>query len=464
MTEGPVFGKILIYSLPLIATGMLQLIFNISDSIVVGNFADNGKAALAAVGACSALINLLINLFMGLSVGAGVSVAQYIGAKRDEDVRKTLHTAIPAAAVLGLFVAVVGFISAETLLIWTGVEGESLGQATLYMRAYMFGIPANMIYNYCASMLRATGDTAHSLIFLTIAGVIDVFLNLFTVIVLGMGALGVGLTTAVSNWLAVFMIIFFLMRTRGVLRFEPKRMRIWWDKLWRMIRIGIPAGLQGCVFSLSNVLIQSSVNGFGETVMAGNTAAMQIGNVIYTAMNALYHATLTFVAQNVGAGKLHRIKKIVIECSLIVLAVGVSIGAVTIIFGRPLLAIYNSKDQSIIDAGMTRIIYVCGTYFLCGLMEVGCGAMRGMGSAFIPMISSVIGTCVVRIAWIYTVFAAFPTIGVLYLSYPVSWFLTAAAHYVSCVILFRRIKKKGVPAHPASLTDTEAMSEAECGG
>lgn len=462
MTEGPVFGKIIIYSLPLIATGLLQLLFNVSDSIVVSNFAPNGTASLAAVGSCGALINLIVNLFMGLSLGAGVSVSQYYGAKQFDEVKKTLHTAIPAAAILGIVVGVFGFLSAETLLIWTGVEGDILDEATLYMRAYMVGMPASMVYNYCASMLRATGDTQHSMIFLTIAGVINVILNLFVVIVLGLGAVGVGITSTIANWLSLIMILVFLIRKGEALRFEPKQMRIWWDKLWLIVRIGIPAGLQGCVFSLSNVVIQSAVNGFGEVVMAGNTAASHLGNLIYTAMNSLYHATLNFVGQNVGAGKLHRIKKIVLECSLIVLAIGLILGAFSLICGRQLLGIFTKDNQDVIDAGMIKVIYVCGTYFLCGIMEVGCGAMRGMGSSFIPMVASVVGTCVVRIGWVYTIFALFPTLEVLYLSYPISWLLTAAAHYISCIILYRHLKKKRALAGE-EIPAEKILSKVDCG-
>lgn len=445
MTEGPLLGKILLYSLPLIATGMLQLAYNAADTIIVGRYAADGETALAAVGSCGSLINLIVQLFMGLSVGVGVITAQDIGAKRYDDVRRTVHTAIPAAAILGTVVAIFGFFTSESLLLLTGVEDVVLAEAVPYMKAYMLGMPASMLYNYCASMLRAAGDTSKPLIFLTISGIINVILNIITVVGLNMGTLGVGIATAVSNWIAMTLILIFMLRTEGMLKFEPAKTRICFDKLWGMIRIGIPAGLQGCVFSLSNVLIQTSVNSFSKSVIAGNTAASNIGNFIYTAMNSLYHATLAFVGQNIGAGKFHRVRKIIVKCSLIVLVIGVGLGALAVIFGRQLLDLYAPGNTGAIEAGMIRTLIVSGTYFLCGLMEVGCGAMRGMGSSIIPMLVSVVGSCVIRIAWIYTVFAAYPTLTVLYISYPVSWLLTAIAHYVSCEIMLRYIKRRGTP-------------------
>ncbi len=454
MTEGPVLGKILLYTLPLVATGMLQVLYNAADTIVVGRFAEDGETALAAVGSCGALINLIIQLFMGLSVGAGVLVAQNIGAKQYEDVRKTIHTAVPAAAVLGIAVSVFGFFAAGRLLRLTGVEESVLAEAVPYMKAYMCGIPASMVYNYCASMMRASGDTTRPLIFLSVSGVVNIVLNLVTVIVFRMGALGVGIATAASTWLSMILIVAYMIHDKGIIRLEPKEMRIHWSKLWQITKIGIPAGLQGCIFSLSNVLIQSNVNSFGKTATAGNAAVANIDSFIYTAMNSFYHATLTFVGQNVGAKKHHRVKRIVVVCSLLVFGVGALMGMFTFVFGRLLIGIYAPGNEAVISAGLLRVATVSTTYFMCGLMEVGCGAMRGMGSSFIPMLVSLAGTFVIRIGWIYTVFAAYPTITVLYLSYPASWFLTAAAHYISCAILLHHIKKKGsIP--PGALLKSE---------
>lgn len=456
MTEGPLLGKILIYTIPLILTGTLQLVFNAADTIVAGRFSDDGETALAAVGSCGALINLIVNLFMGLSVGAGVLVAQHIGAREEDEVKRTVHTAIPAAGILGVIVAVFGYLTAETLLRWTGVEESVLAQAVPYMKAYMLGMPASMVYNYCATMMRSAGDTTRPLIFLSIAGVVNVFLNLFTVMFLRMGALGVGIATAISTWLAAFLIIGYMLRIQGYMHFSLKDMRIHWNKLWRITKIGIPAGLQGCVFSISNVLIQSGVNSFGKTVVAGNAAAGNIDGFIYTAMNSFYHSTLTFVGQNVGAKKYNRIRKIIMINAVMVTVCGVVIGVLSLTFGRELLGLYAPGNEGAIEAGLKRMSIVTITYFLCGIMEVGCGAIRGMGSSFIPMIVSVVGTCALRITWIFTLFAAFPTIQMLYSAYPVSWFLTAAAHYTTSEILLRLIMKKARMA-----ADIAGQAEAE---
>lgn len=442
ITEGPVLGKIIAYSVPLILTGILQLLYNAADTIVAGRWASDGEAALAAVGSCGALINLIVQLFMGLSVGAGVCVAQNYGARRYDEVSKTVHTAVPAATILGVIVSIFGFFAAETLLTWTGVEESVLAEAAPYMRAYMVGMPASMVYNYCATMLRSTGDTAHPLIFLSVSGLVNVALNLVTVLGLGMGALGVGIATAVSTWLSMILILIFMMRTDTCMHLSLRKMHIYGDKLLQILRFGIPAGLQGCVFSLSNVLIQSSVNSFERYVVAGNTAAANIDSFIYTAMNAVYHATLTFVGQNIGAKKYDRVPRIVGVCYGLVTVIGFIMGAGTILFGRELLWLYAPGNELAIEAGMKRLIIVGGPYLLCGLMEVGCGAMRGMGSSITPMVVSLVGSCASRILWIYTVFAAFPTTTVLYLSYPLSWTMTAIAHLLCWTLFLRHLRHK----------------------
>lgn len=442
LTEGPLFGKILIFTIPIILTGMLQLLYNAADTIIAGRFSDDGETALAAVGSCGSLINLIINLFMGLSVGAGVLVAQHIGAKEEDEVRKTVHTAIPVAALFGILVSAFGFFSAETLLRWTGVEDIVLTQAVPYMKAFMLGMPASMVYNYCATMMRSSGDTTHPLIFLSVSGVVNIILNLFTVIVFRLGALGVGIATAVSTWLSAILIIGFMMREKGLMRFSLKEMRFYGDKLRKILKIGIPAGLQACVFSLSNVFMQSSVNSFGKTVVAGNSAVVNIDGFNYTVMNSFYHSALTFVGQNVGAKKYHRIRKIILINAVTVSVCGAAISFLTFTFGRQLIGLYAPGNNGAIEAGLTRMSIVTVTYFTCGLMEVGCGAMRGMGSSLTPMAVSVFGTCALRIAWIFTVFAAFPTTKILYCAYPMSWILTAAAHYISCEIRLRHIEKQ----------------------
>ncbi len=442
-TSGNLLVKILIYSLPLVATGMLQLLYNAADTVIAGRYSADGEAALAAVGSCGALINLIVNLFMGLSVGAGVCVAHDYGAEQYDGVKRTVHTAVPAAAILGLIVGTVGFIAAEPLLVLTGVREDVLAQAAPYMRAYMTGIPASMVYNYCASMLRSTGDTAHPLIFLSISGIANVILNVIMVVGFGLGALGVGIATSVSTWLSAVMILVFMMRGRGYLHFDIREMKIHKDKLLKIIRIGLPAGLQSCMFSLSNVMIQSAVNSFElKTFIAGNTAAASIEGFVYIAMNSFYHAALTFVGQNVGAKRYENIAKITWLCTACVLGIGILVGGAAVLFGHQLLGIYAPGNEVAIEYGMRRLYIVAGTYFLCGLMEVSCGVMRGMGNSTAPMIMSLLGSCVFRIVWILTVFAAFHTPEMLYISYPISWIMTSVAQYIGAAITLHSIKKK----------------------
>ena len=343
MTEGPLLGKIIRYSIPLIATGMLQLLYNATDTIIAGRYAPNGEAALGAVGSCGALINLIVNLFMGLSVGAGVCVAHEYGARKFDEVRRTVHTAVPTAAILGIIVSIFGFVMAKPLLELTGVQGNILYEAVPYMKAYMVGMPASMVYNYCATMLRSKGDTKHPLIFLSISGVFNVILNLIMVIAFGMGALGVGIATAASTWLSMIMILVFMVRNKGSMKLEWKLLHFHKDKFFAMLRFGIPAGLQGCVFSLSNVLIQSSINMLDagqDFIVAGNAAAANLDGFIYMAMNSIYHSALTFVGQNIGAKKFHRVKRIMAVCSVTVLTVGGVLCSIGVIFGPNLLSLY----------------------------------------------------------------------------------------------------------------------------
>ena len=313
-----------------------------------------------------------------------------------------------------------------------------------------------MVFNYCTAMLRSAGDTFRPMVFLTAGGICNLILDFVVIVGMGMGVFGAGLTTAISNWIAAALILIYLMRTNGALKVRIREIKIHLDKLRQILVIGIPAGLQSCVFSLSNVVVQLSINGFGEIAMAGSTAANQIGNVIYTAMHAVYQAIMNFVAQNVGAGRWDRVKKIILDCSLLVFLIGIAVSAVTVIFGRSLLAIYAPGNAAVMEAGMIRIYYVCGTYFLCGLMEVGCGAMRGMGSSLVPMLCSVVGTCVVRVGWVYTVFALYPTLSVLYLSFPVSWLFTAVCHYLCAFFYYLRLKRKS--AISSEISPSEAKS------
>lgn len=444
LTQGALLPKIILFALPLIATGILQLLFNTADSVVVGRWGGDTKeeceTALAAVGSCGSLINLIVNFFFGLSVGAGVCVAQDLGAKRYDDVQRVVHTSVLTALISGTVVAGIGIVFARSLLTLMGTEPAVLDQAVPYMCAYFVGAPANMVYNYCASMMRSNGDTVHPLAFLTVAGVTNVALNLVMVMVFGLGAVGVGIATAASQWISCLLIVGFMVRSEGPCRLNLRKLRIDREKLRKIVYIGIPAGIQGMVFSFSNVLIQSSINSFGKATVAANTAASNLCDYVYISQNALYHAALTFVGQNVGAHRYDRIKSVALNCIGVVTAVGLIIGAIMVFFGEFLLGIYSPGNAHVIEIGMVRIRIVAATYFLCGIMEVGSGVLRGLGKSLISMIVSVVGSCLLRIIWIYTIFVAFPTLDVLYLSYPVSWFLTAAAHFTFVIITVKKLR------------------------
>ncbi len=441
MTEGPVLGKMILFTLPVMASGILQLLFNAADVAVVGKFV--GEAAMAAVGGCGALINLIINLFIGLSVGAGVIAAQDLGAKRYNDVRKLISTSLTASLVGGIAVGVFGFALAEPLLRLMDTPDDVLVEAVPYMRAYFCGMPGCLIYNYLAAILRSGGDTRRPLYFLTTAGVVNVVFNLIMVLAFGMGAIGVGIATAVSQYVAAGMTVIYMLRQTD--HFRITGFAVSWQKLWRMATIGLPAGLQGCMFSLSNVIIQSTVNGYTTTVIAGNTAAGNLEGFVYTAMNSVYHAALTFIGQNVGAGKYERIKKIAFQCIGMVMVIGLVLGESVFFFGKYLLQIYVTEENSVavIEAGVNRLSIVCAAYFLCGLMDVATGILRGMGKAIQPMVVSLLGSCLFRIVWVKTVCPLYPNdIAVLYISYPISWILTAGVHYIFCFYFYRKLTQK----------------------
>ena len=440
LTSGPLTIKIIKFIIPLMLTGILQLLYNAADSIVVGHY--DGSSALAAVSSVGALINLLVNAFMGLSVGAAVVVAQDYGAKDYEGVSKTVHTSYLISIIGGIVVGAIGLIFSRQFLIWMGSPEDVLPLSTEYLMIYFAGTPANMAYNFGASILRSVGDTKRPLYFLTISGLVNVVLNLVLVIVFHMGVAGVAYATIISQILSAVMVIVYMMKSKDCVRFVPKNMRIYGDKLKKMLYIGLPAGFQGTVFSLSNVVIQSAVNSFGSLVMAGNGAASSLEGFTYTAMNSVYQASLTFVGQNVGAKKYDRINKVQGVCLVLVTIIGLVFGVTTYCLGEPLLSIYLPNDPEAIPYGIIRMSYIALPYFLCGMMEVMVGGQRGMGMSFIPMINALLGSCVLRIVWISTVFAADPTLFTLYISYPISWIVTTLAHTVFYFIKLHSLKKK----------------------
>ena len=439
MCNGPLLGKILIFAVPLMLSGILQLLFNAADIIVVGRF--SGSHALAAVGSTSALINLLVNVFIGLSVGTNVLIAQYYGAKDRKNISETVHTSVLISLISGFILVFVGVALAKPILKLMGTPDDVLNQAVLYIRIYFLGMPVTMLYNFGAAILRAIGDTKRPLYFLSIAGVVNVVLNLIFVIAFDMGVAGVALATVISQVISAALVVRCLVCMDGICRLNLKKLHIHRDKLMRMVQIGLPAGMQGAIFSLSNVLIQSSVNSFGSVAMAGNTAAANIEGFVYNSMNAVHQTALSFTSQNVGAKKYKRIGKILTQCLLIVSAIGLTMGIGAYALGKPLLHIYSS-DPEVIQYGLARMQGICVTYFLCGIMDVMVGSLRGMGCSIMPMLVSLTGACGFRILWIFTVFAWKHSLFVLYISYPISWIITAGVH----MICYTVVKKKYYPS------------------
>ncbi len=439
MCNGPLLGKILRFAVPLMFSGILQLLFNAADIVVVGQF--TGSDALAAVGSTGSLNNLIVNVFLGLSIGSSVLTARYYGAQDWDNVRDVVHTSMLLSAIAGVVLIFLGISLAAPLLELMGTPENVLDQAVLYMRIIFAGMPAMMIYNFGAAILRAVGDTRRPLIFLLIAGIINVILNLFFVIVFHMGVAGVALATIISQCISAALVVLCLIRSSGHYKLYLKKLRITKDKLLQIVRVGLPAGIQGAVFSISNVLIQSSINSFGSIAMAGNTAASNIEGFVYTSMNALYQASLSFTSQNIGAKKVHRIVPVLTRCLGCVIVIGAGLSALALLFGRQLLSIYSS-DPEVITYGIGRMGVVCLTYFLCGMMDVTCGSIRGMGYSVAPTIVSLAGACGLRILWIFTIFQIDHTLFNLYLSYPISWAITFAAHLLCFILFFRQWKKK----------------------
>ncbi len=435
MTEGPLLPKILSYSGPLILTGILQLLYNAADVIVVGNYA--GHEALAAVSSTGSLINLLVNVFLGLGVGASVAVARNYGARDVAALRKAEHTALTLALFMGIGVGILGFLLARPLLQLMDSPPDVIDGAALYVRIYFLGMPANMLYNFGAAVMRAVGDTKRPMVYLMISGLVNVALNLLLVIVFHLDVAGVAIATVASQVVSMVLVLLCLLRTRGVTQLNLSECRIDRKSLREIIRIGLPAGLQGSLFSISNVLIQSSVNSFGSLVVAGNGVACNIEGFVYTAMNAQHQADMTFASQNYGAGKPDRVKRTLWCCLGIVTAIGLGMGFLILLFGKPLMSLYN-PEADVIANGMIRMGIIMPTYFLCGLMDVMVGQLRGVGYSIMPMIVSLTGACLLRIVWILTVFAQNHTLTILYLSYPVSWFVTFVIHFLCYIFIAQK--------------------------
>ncbi len=438
MCEGPLFGKILRFTFPLICSGILQLLFNAADTVVVGRW--SGKEALAAVGSTSSLNNLMINLFMGLSIGANVLISRYYGAGREEDMQETVQTSMALSLIAGIVLAILGNLFAKPLLQLMGSPEDVIDLAALYMRIIFAGMPAFLIYNYGSAILRAIGDTKRPLFFLSIAGALNVVLNLLFVIKLDMSVAGVALATIISQAVSALMLVQWLCHLEGGCHLELRRIRIHPDKLKNIIRYGLPAGIQSSIFSFSNVMIQSSINSFGSVAMAGSSAASNLENFVYTAMNSFQQTALCFTSQNLGGGKYERINKVLVNCLLLVALLGLLMGGGFYLFSPQLLGIY-STDPEVISYGIERLKWICAPYLICGMMDVMVGQLRGLGYAVVPMCVSIIGACGFRLVWIWTVFAAYHSLDVLFMSYPISWCLTGGTHVICYLIVWKKLRK-----------------------
>jgi putative MATE family efflux protein len=429
------------FAVPLMLSSILQLLFNAADVVVVGKFA--GDDALAAVGCTGSLINLLINLFMGLSVGANVMVARHFGAKREDELKKSVHTSMLLSVLGGLLLTGVGVLFTEGILELMETPAEVLPLAALYLRIYFMGMVPNMVYNFGSAILRAIGDTKRPMYFLTLAGVVNVCLNLIFVIVLSWGVAGVAVATVISQTISAVLVVLCLLKESGAIKLKIKDLRIDKKELLAILRIGIPAGLQGCIFSLSNVVIQKSINGFGKVTVSGNSAAANLEGFVYVSMNAFHQATLSFMSQNYGAGRYERLKKIAVSGILCVTATGLTLGNLEYFFGKTLLGIYTSSEN-VIDAGLVRMSIICTTYCLCGMMDVMVGALRGLGYSFVPMIVSLCGVCGIRLVWLFTVFEMeeYHLVETVYVSYPISWLATFLIHLGSYIVISRKMKTR----------------------
>ena len=437
LTEGFVFFQLIKFAIPLILSSVLQLVFNAADIIVVGKFA--GDNALAAVGSTSSLINLLVNLFVGLSVGTNVVVANFFGAGRKRELSTTVHTAILLSFISGGILTIIGVIGTKYILILMQTPKEVLSLATIYLRVYFGGIIATVVFNFGSAILRAKGDTKRPLYILILAGVVNVCLNLVFVIFFKMSVAGVALATVISQFLSAFLVINCLLKEEPDFRLNLRKLNLDKDIFIKIVRIGVPAGLQGIIFSLSNVVIQSSINSFGSVIVAGSSAASNIEGFTFTAMNGFTQGTLTFVSQNLGAKKIDRIKKVVLISLSSVFVVGTVLGVMSVIFGKNLLKFYTDNPD-VINAGLLRLKFVCTFYALCGMMDVMGSSIRGLGHSVLPMIVSLAGACGFRLLWLATIFTipSYHTCETIFISYPFSWLITFVVHIICFVIIMKK--------------------------
>ena len=433
MTKGPFLKKILRFSLPLVFTGLLQMIYNTADVIVVGRFA--GGTALAAVGATGSLVHLILNIFLGLSMGSGVMTAKYIGAKDEDSVKRCVHSAMLLGILSGVFVAIFGFLFSEQLLVLMDSPEDVLPLSTLYLKIFFLGAPAGMVFNFGASIVRATGDTKKPLIILSLSGILNIVLNLILVIYFHMSVAGVAIATITAQYVSATVITVVLLNMKNACKLDLKKLRLHKEEVKRILYVGIPAGIQNSLFSVSNVIIQTTVNSFGSVAMAGIAAGSNVDTLIYTCTNAVSQTTMTFSSQNLGAKKYENFNKIYFRCILLTIAIAGSMGALGVIFKDFFVGIF-STDPAVIAIGAERLTLILPFYFFCSLMDVGAGQLRGMGKSFLPMIISLLGGCGIRLLWVFAFFPKNPTLIYLYYAYPISWSITAAV-LIACYFIVR---------------------------
>ncbi|MGE4277082.1 MAG: MATE family efflux transporter [Lawsonibacter sp.] len=460
MSSGPLWNKILVFALPLMASSMLQLLFNAADVVVVGRFA--GKEALAAVGSNIALINLMVNLFVGLSVGTNVVVARDLGAGRQDNVSRSVHTSIALALLSGVVMMIFGVVMVRQLLVWMSSPTDVIELSTIYLRIYFFGMPANLLYNFGAAILRAQGDTQRPLYFLTAAGLINVALNLFFVIVLGMDVDGVAIATVISQYTSAVLVLRCLTKEEGPLHLDLKKLGLEWPVVKRIFQVGLPAGLQGVIFSLSNVVIQSSINSFNDPVIvAGSATSANIEGFVYAAMNAFYQTALTFTGQNYGAGQCRRVDRVLLLCQAYCMTAGLILGNLAYFFGRELTGIYAPGEPEVVAQALIRMSFICCPYLLCGFMDTMVGVLRGIGYSVGPMVVSLVGACGLRLVWVATVFPLFRSPATLYVSYPVSWAITGMVQLVVFLCVRKRAYAKVQKNNSPPYLETEGHHPAE---
>ena len=439
MTNGPFVGNMFRFALPLIFTGLLQLFYNTMDSVVVGKFA--GNEALAAVGSTGSLVNLIINLFVGMSMGSGVIAARFLGAGDKNRVHRCVHTAMSISLINGVIMMLIGFIFARDFLLLMNSPENVIELSTLYLKIYFLGAPGSLVYNFGASILRASGDTKRPLYILLFSGIVNVILNLILVIPFKMSVSGVAIATIVSQYISAVMIVIYLVKTESDVKLSIKALRMYKNELKSILRLGIPAGLQNALFSVSNVIIQSAVNSFGDIAMAGMAAGSNFDSYVYTCTNAIGQTTMTFSSQNIGAGKPYNVKRVYKNAFLMTLGIGTVMSWLGFIFREPLVGIFSS-DPEVIAIGAQRLELIMPFYVFCSLQDMAACQTRGMGKSFEPMMISLVGVCGIRIFWVFVILPHIYSLINLYWAYPISWFVTFVAQSVLIIVTQKQLDKK----------------------